>query len=93
MLPLWARVDQEVMAMKGYSIFPKAPTLLELHDQIVECHIWDTRWGILQLVYFTSPAGWASGLVGEDSTLSKVLKQEPLHQRQFSVILWIPLFW
>ena len=35
MLPLPARVDLGVMAMKGYSAFPKAPALLELHHQIV----------------------------------------------------------
>ena len=34
-LPLRARVDLEVMAMKGYSAFPKAPALLDLHYQIV----------------------------------------------------------
>ena len=27
------------MAMKGYSTFPKAPALLEPHDQIARCHI------------------------------------------------------
>ena len=35
MLPLWARLDLGAMAMKGYSIFPKAPALLEPHHQIV----------------------------------------------------------
>ena len=34
-LPLWARVDLGAMALKGYSTFPKAPTLLESHYQIV----------------------------------------------------------
>ena len=34
-LPLWARVDLGAIAMKGYSTFPKAPALLELHHQIV----------------------------------------------------------
>ena len=33
MLLLRARVDFEVMAMKGYSAFPKAPALLEPHHQ------------------------------------------------------------
>ena len=27
MLPLWARVDLGAIAMKGYSAFPKTPTL------------------------------------------------------------------
>ena len=34
-LPLWARVDLGVMAMKGYPVSPKAPALLEPHHQIV----------------------------------------------------------
>ena len=44
-LPPWVRVDLEVMAMKGYSVFPKAPALLEPHYLIVECHIQATRFG------------------------------------------------
>ena len=35
MLPFRARVDQESMAMKGYSIFSKAQVLLEPHRHIV----------------------------------------------------------
>ena len=35
MLPLRARVDLGAMAMKGYSVFPKAPELLEPHYQNV----------------------------------------------------------
>ena len=34
-LPFQARVDLGGMAMKGYSAFPKAPTLLEPHYQTV----------------------------------------------------------
>ena len=34
-LPLRARVDLGVMAIKRYSTFPKAPALLEPHHQIV----------------------------------------------------------
>ncbi len=45
MLPLRARVDLGAMAMKGHSEFPKAPALLELHHQIVYCHIQDTPGG------------------------------------------------
>ena len=33
------------MAMKGYSAFPKASELLELHHQIVQYHIQDTLIG------------------------------------------------
>ena len=35
MLQLQARVDLGVMAMKGYSAFPKNLALLEYHNQIV----------------------------------------------------------
>ena len=45
MLPCRDRVDLRAMAMKGYSVFPKAPASLEPHHQIVLCHIQDTRWG------------------------------------------------
>ena len=37
-LPLRARVDLGAMEMKGYSAFPKVPTLLEPNHQIVWCH-------------------------------------------------------
>ena len=42
MLPLRARVDLEVMVMKGYSAFHNAPLLLEPHHKIVT--IQDARW-------------------------------------------------
>ena len=41
-LQLQARVDQRVIAMKGYSPFSKAPALLEPQQLIVEYHIQDT---------------------------------------------------
>ena len=41
-LPIRARVDLRVVAMKGYSAFPKAPVLMEPHHQIIQCHIQDT---------------------------------------------------
>ena len=34
MLPIWVRVDLGAMAMKGYSVIPKAPALLEPPHQI-----------------------------------------------------------
>ena len=40
-------VDLEAMLMKGYSLFPEAPALLLLYDQIVYCHIKDARCGVL----------------------------------------------
>ena len=59
-------MDLGAIAIKGYSLFPKAPALLEPHHQIVQCHIQDTRWGVLtpsaekQSVYSTAPADCAS---------------------------------
>ena len=41
-----AKVDLGAVAMKGCSAFPKAPTSLETHHQIVLCHIQDTHWGL-----------------------------------------------
>ena len=70
MQPLRARVDLGAMVIKACSAFPKAPTSLEPHYQIVSCHILDTRCrGVLPLctgaVYSTTPADWAiSALVG-----------------------------
>ena len=63
MLTLRAREDLEAIAMKEYSAFPKAPDLLELHHQIVECHIQDTHGGgypsaEMQSVYSTASVDW-----------------------------------
>ena len=33
--PFWVRMDLGAIAMKRYSMFPKAPALLEPHRQIV----------------------------------------------------------
>ena len=35
MLPLRAKVNERVTAMKRYSAFPKAPELLEPHHQML----------------------------------------------------------
>ncbi len=64
-LPPRARMDHGAMAMKGYTVFPKALALLEPHHQIVLCHNLDTRlWGSypsagMQPMYSTTPADWA----------------------------------
>ena len=70
MLPLRDRVDLGAIAMKGWSAFPKAPALLELHHQIVYCHILDTIWGQVsdfsaekQSVYSTTLADWVANLL------------------------------
>ena len=60
MLSLWATVDLGVIATKEYSIFPKAPALLEPHYK-------DTCWRgggsysyeEMQSVYSTAQADWA----------------------------------
>ena len=41
--PLRARVDLGAIAIKGYSVFLKAPALTEPHHQIAKCHIQVTR--------------------------------------------------
>ena len=47
MLPLRARLDVGAMAMKKYSTFPKALTLLELNDQCLMFYLryWLARGG------------------------------------------------
>ena len=79
-LPLRARVDLGVMAMKGYSAFPKAPVLLEPHHQIVLCHIQDTRWRDLtplqrcsQCMLQLQPTGQTNSLIAYNH-LQKVLR-------------------
>ena len=39
LLPLGVKVDLGAIAIKWYSAFPKAPTLLKPHDQMFLCHI------------------------------------------------------
>ena len=52
--------------MKGCAEFPKAPSLVEPHPQIILCHIQDTRWAgsyssaEKQLVHSTAPVDWAN---------------------------------
>ena len=80
MQPLRTRVDLGAMAMKGYSVFPKAPALLEPHHQIVYCHIQDTRWGVVlplcreAVGVFYSPSRLGKISVEEKSTYASVFK-------------------
>ena len=46
MLLLRTREDLVAIAMKGYSVFPKAPALLEPYSQIVLCHIQNIRYRV-----------------------------------------------
>ena len=72
MLPLRARVDMGVMAMKGYSAFPKAPALLEPSGCLMSYlgHAWWGRGSYpsveVQSVYTITSANRATGhsLVG-----------------------------
>ena len=64
-LSLRAKLNLGAMAMKGYSVFPKAPALLEPHQKIVSCQIRDTSWGALPLcrdtvIAFYSPSRLSS---------------------------------
>ena len=66
-LAIWARVDLEVMALKGCAALPKVlALLLEPHHQIIKCHIHDTHWESLtpsaeiQSVYSAAPVDEAS---------------------------------
>ena len=60
-----ARVDLGVMAMNGCTTFPKAPILLEPHNQIfsVISRTFVGRWSYssaeVQSMYSTAPANWA----------------------------------
>ena len=57
MLPQKARRNLGVMAMKGYSVFPKAPVLLKTDHQSVKCI---TPSAEMQWVYSAAPADWAN---------------------------------
>ena len=48
---LRARVDHGAMAMKRYSVFPKAPVLPKPHHQNLWCHIQGTHRGSLTSLY------------------------------------------
>ena len=51
MQQLQARVDLGAMAMKGYSLFPKASDLLVSHHQIALCHMLSTHVHHLQRLH------------------------------------------
>ena len=57
-IPLWARVNVEAMAMKGYFAFPKALALQEPEQQIVypgHLLVGSNLSTEMQLVYSTAP--------------------------------------
>ena len=49
MLPLQGRGDLGAIAIKGYSVFPKAPALHVPHHRIILYHIQDICWRVLPL--------------------------------------------
>ena len=57
MLPLQVRVGLGAMAMKEYSIFPKAPGLEPHHQIVVGGEFYPSA--EMQSVYSTVPADWA----------------------------------
>ena len=64
MLQHWARVDLEVMEMKEYSAFPKAPaSLLRAITTIPGVCVWGGEEAYsaveMQSVHSTAPADWA----------------------------------
>ena len=78
MLPLRDRVDQGVMAMKGYSSFLKAPALLEPHHQIFLMSypghllvVGSYLSAEIHSVYSTAPADWACVTEESDNTCIK----------------------
>ena len=84
MLQLWTRVVLGAIAMKGYSAFPKAPALPELHHQfsvISRTLIWweeSYPFAKMQLVYSTAQADWekiATGFKLSKAELKKTDKQ------------------
>ena len=70
------------MTMKGYSAFPKAPALLEPHDQIVQCYIQDTNSADVQSMYFTAPAVWDLAIYWGNGTLLI---------NKYKYFIWVPI--
>ena len=67
------------MAIKRYSAFPKAPTLLEPHHEIVSSHTQETRGGVsypsakMPSVYSTALNGWPTGYsLGESYSSTEI---------------------
>ena len=82
-LPLWVRVDLEVMAIKGYSTLPKAPEL-ELNHQMQYSIISRTLGGSYpsverQSAYITVPVDWA------DTGCMKFICKYTLHKNDVAV--------
>ena len=85
-LPFGVKAD--LGAMKGCSTFPKAPTSLEPHHQIVQCHIQDSHCvcegrgqlsAEMQSVYSTDPAEWiifANGVIYFWNKLPNLIKKK-----------------
>ena len=76
-LPLWVKVDLGVMAMKGYSSFPKGPEL-EPHHQILEGYYSSAE---MQSLYSTGTANCAISLIETgDNYIELVIFASASHQ-------------
>ena len=64
MLQLRARVDRGAMAIKGYSAFPKIPTLLETHHQIFSVIPKNSLGGVLLLCKEAEGVFYSLNLLG-----------------------------
>ena len=76
--------------MKGYSAFPKAPTLLEPHHQVVLCHIQDTRWGGVFLPLRREAVGvfYSSSRLGKSKFKSYIKIVRAVMQYLFFKAVW-----
>ena len=78
-LPRRGRVDLGAMAMKGCSVYPKSPALLEPHHQIVYSHVRTLVGGLypyaeVQSVDSTAPADWAIHRVKRQTFLFQIIQ-------------------
>ena len=82
------RVDLGVMGMKGFSVFPKTPVLLETHLHIVVSYSGHSLRGSYpstekQSVYSTAPADWARAF-GLPSTMVHHQQYTHTHIRYYT---------
>ena len=89
MLSHWVRVDQGTMALKEYSVFPKAPAVLKSRCQIVSIHIKDICWGVLS--FYWDPVGvfYSPELTGPDKLWSLQMFLLLMFTRVYSVSLCV----
>ena len=97
-LPLQDRVNLGVMAMRGYTAFPKAPALLESYSQIVSWHIQDTRWwgsyplgkGAAGVFYSPNRLGNSSSISSSNNERIEIRKRRKLDEVHEGKYNWSP---